>query len=376
MKKSITIIVLFILLLCFMTGCDSIGSADISSEGEVFEGFLNTEYNSETDYQYFFGDLSKVVLVGDGYYLNNYDKLYYMKKDTMQPMPVCSKIDCEHATNDCDAYIDSVSALRYYDGYLYYVVMHGRNENVLYRRALDGSKVEKVCDLISSEDMLITELGIHRGYMLYSVIESEDSCALYRVDLNKKKNEKIYTYKAFYADLYRFIGYGYGVLFIKECALDKDYSAFRYDLCYYDYTKNRISVVLENSGGDYAVADDNIYYYADGGVYKYDTKSGNRELFYAADEPVFVSYDGKHLYLDNGWAYNLELINESECRIYIVDMDGKLMDIVSKNEYYTCYGDADYMFQSALNGIEYFDKSKIGTADNGWTEIGINSGYN
>ena len=294
----------------------------------------------------------------------------------MNPMPVCSQIDCSHDTEDCDAYIYSGSALRYYDGYLYYVVVHGRNENVLYRRALDGSRIEKVCDLISSEDILVTELGIHRGYMLYSVMESEDSCALYKVDLSKKKNEKIYTYKAFYADLYRFIGYGDGVLFVRLCALDKEYSEFKCDLCYYDYTDNKVSVIVENRVGDYAVAADNIYYYSDGGVYRYDIKSGSEELFYTVDEPVFVSYDGKYLYLDNGWAYNLELIDGSECRIYIVDMDGKLMDTVPQNEYYTCYGDADYMFQTTLNGIGYFDKSKIGTPDNAWTEIVIDSGYN
>ena len=84
MKKSITITVLFILLLSLIAGCGSSGADGTSiDEMEAFEGFSNTEYNPETDYQYFFGDLSDVVLAGDGYYLRNYDKLYYMKKDTI-----------------------------------------------------------------------------------------------------------------------------------------------------------------------------------------------------------------------------------------------------------------------------------------------------
>ena len=378
MKKGITITVLFILLVSLVTGCGGSGMADISSD--KFEGFSNTEYNPETDFQYFFSDLSQAALAGNGYYVLGYDsKLYYLEKGIMQPIPACSKIDCSHDTYDCDAYIDSVSAFRYYDGYLYYIKNEFGNKNILYRRTLDSLRIEKVCDLIKAESTNVSELGLHRGYMCYSVVSSggsEDICTLYRVDLDKGKIEKVYEYKAFFADLYRFIGYGDGVLFIRSCALDKDYTEFRYDLCYYDYTKNRISVVIENSGGDYAIADDNIYYYSDGGVYRYDIMSGNKELFYSIDEPVLVSYDGKYLYFNNIRAYYLDIVDSSDCRLYITDMQGNLIDTVSIVPYCVYYGDTDYMFQQGLRNIEYLDKSKIGAADNDWTEIGINSGYN
>ena len=380
MKKSIAIIVLFILLLSVAAGCENSKVVDISSdETGVFEGFSNTEYNSEADYQYFFCDSTQVQLVGNGYFLRYGDKLYYLSKDTMQLMPVCSQINCEHNTKDCDAYVNSVSVLRYYDGYLYYVDRTGaisENVNTLCRKSLDGSQTEKICDLIAENNVCVTVLGIHRGYVFYNVREGEDKCVLYRVDLDKKKLEKVYSYKAVFADLYRFIGYGDGVLFGRSCALNKDYSAFKYDLCYYDYKKNKVYVVLENSGGDYAVADGIIYYYADGGVYSYDVETDTKELFYAIDEPVYLSYDGKYLYLDNGWAEFFGFIEKSEIQVYIVDMEGNLIDAVSANEYYSTYGDMDYMFQTTLTGIEFFDKSKIGTNDKEWTKIDIDSAYN
>ena len=89
MKKSIAIIILFILVLSTTAACSSskVTNISIGKEG-VFEGFSNTEYNPETDFQYFFSDLSQVALAGNGYYVLGYDsKLYYLEKNTMQPIP-------------------------------------------------------------------------------------------------------------------------------------------------------------------------------------------------------------------------------------------------------------------------------------------------
>lgn len=55
----------------------------------------------------------------DGLYYKKGNKLYFLDADTHKSAVVCSKANCNHDSEDCNAYIEGAGMLMYYDGYVY-----------------------------------------------------------------------------------------------------------------------------------------------------------------------------------------------------------------------------------------------------------------
>lgn len=357
-------------------------STSLNKEVTPIEGFQNTEYNAETDCQFFWDEITDIASVGNGYYINYDGFLYYMSKDDMEPVPVCSNAGCNHKTEECDAYLGEATYIRYYEGYLYYVISD-YDKQLLYRRSLDGSSAEKICKMFSSD--IVPKICVHRGYAYYSLYTGESDVSLYRVALKAgAEPEELYNYKGYDADLQKIRGYGDGVMFIECSSVDKDYTEFEFNICYYDSKEDAVKSVLRNVRGDYAVADDKIYYTMSDGIHCYDVASGTDGLFFELNEFVFLSYDGKYLYADNMYNQNItgeDLIFDDEeeidlndysksgHRIYVLNLDGELVDCIEAGYFMMKFGDEDYLFQGNLYGISILDKSMIGTEKHEWADV-------
>lgn len=55
----------------------------------------------------------------DGLYYKKGNKIYFLDADTHKSAVVCSKANCNHDSEDCNAYIEGANMFMYYDGYVY-----------------------------------------------------------------------------------------------------------------------------------------------------------------------------------------------------------------------------------------------------------------
>ena len=366
--------IIFAVLVCavLLSGCTkTTDSESLKKEVVPIEGFTNTEYNPETDNQYYFSENSDSVAVDGGYYINYAGFLYFFDKKSKENHPVCSNLSCDHKTENCDAYLGDASYLQYYEGYLYYVIYDYDNKDaILYRKSLDGSVVEKISKILRAD--IIPNIIIHRGYA-YFAWDSKNDSTLYRIKLEKDAvREKLFVYdEKFYPGIFRMKGYGDGVMFEASHDLNDDYTGAVFNLYYYDSNENAVKLVKEDIGGEYTVADRMIYYYKRGGVYQYDISTKTESMFYPIEEMVGISYDDRYLYLDNINAMNMNQISEKEHRVYVVDTNGQLIDTIPMPEYSCFYGDKDFIFQDIPIGYQVLDKTQLGTGKQEWIKIPI-----
>ncbi len=369
MGKSIAtkiVVVLLSILAIYSTGCNK----RVNSVNQT--GFSNLSYNIETDDQ-LYSDYFTMAVVDGGYYILNNSFLYFFDKSSEEMVYVCSLVDCSHNSEECDAYMNYAVAIWYYNNSIYYVdgeydMSSDTVKYVLYKLSLDGSKRERITDIISVSG-IDPEMTIHRGYLYYSVYATEDSSELYRIPLSKNgKSEKIYSLHGSYASIYKLKGYGDGVIFTTDVAVDND--AYTYNIMYYDSNSETVSTIMEDCGAEYTVKDDCIYDVRTDGVHCYNVANGTDELFYNPGAMVYISFDGENFYLDNIYDIFIENTPEDEHKVWVVNSEGELIDTIDLDNSYVClFGDKDYLFQDCGNSLKIFDKSQIKTDTHEWSDI-------
>ena len=78
------------------------------------------------------------------------DFILYYDKGSGNSGPLCSKPDCDHTGNECDAYVCGASSLQYYDGSLYFVALDPNTfpiETWLWKSDSSGKNREKIKQL-------------------------------------------------------------------------------------------------------------------------------------------------------------------------------------------------------------------------------------
>ncbi|MBQ9885479.1 MAG: hypothetical protein IJM37_01265 [Lachnospiraceae bacterium] len=378
MKRFLSILLTLIVLL---SGCGKSADTDtVSQEMKLLDGFSDTQYNPETDSQYYWKGVQNVMSVKGKYYMNVDGYLYCIDAANSEMHQVCSKGGCRHNTADCDSYLGDVNFLQYYDGYFYYIIFDDTDDEdnkgaTLYRRTFDGLVEEMVCRLFERGECY--SLCIHRGYVYFS-LENDKENVLYRMKPDKASiPEELFTYdtkrSAFITGI---SGYGDGVLiqtiFLVHVMLT-NYSLICYNLYYYDNSEDETYLVKKNIccnfcnyANNYAIADDKLYYFEKDGVYQYDISSKKERLFYPADdERLEVSYDGRYLYFDN----SLKIKPDNEHSIYVFDTNGKHIDTISVPLYSNPFGDTEYLFYGNYGACYVLDKKQIGSRQKDWTKF-------
>lgn len=162
-------------------------------------------YHADTDHPYAMDAMPSFIQItdnGDGYYFFIPMMLMFAQKESMNPLPVCSKPNCLHyEENDpgkytlCDAFFISTGANLYtfwLDDALY-LIQHeivlepaeglaNSHHFSLVKVSSDGSRRETIYDLGTDID-IITAI-VHRGY-LYVVIGYYDESPNYYCDLTR-----------------------------------------------------------------------------------------------------------------------------------------------------------------------------------------------
>ena len=86
-----------------------------------------------------------------------------------------------------------------------------------------------------------------------------------------------------------------------------------------------MKIILDNTSGDYCIAKDSILYQKQDSIYKYDLQSKTDVFLYQIVEPVYLSYDGRYIYLDNFLLQNKQIDSQIILKGVFLHRDKKIM---------------------------------------------------
>jgi len=324
MKK----VAVFLLLLLLTASCKNASTVNTSGEDYVFGMDFQKNFHSGH------GGITACESESGFLFIKNFF-LYYIEKSSMQTTIVCTKLECLHNDNKCNAFVPS-DQLTYYDNKLYYLE-YGSSGNIIISMDLDGSNRKNLFSYInerSSYDYLI-----HRGYAYFV----EDLC-LYSVQLNNtNRRAKVYEF----SDSYYFNLWGDGD-YVFICAENLNFSEefYRYDLssakCEKVWSVNSINEDWMTKGklvNGWYISNGVIYYYLSGnGIWKHDFDSQEYSKIADISDPSqcghdgYASFDENGIYIDSSSSLNQQ--DPSKYAIHIYDYQGVLTDTIPIGDIY------------------------------------------
>jgi len=386
LKRILVILICTVILLC---GCQSSTKDNSDTDFDPLLkkstniDFGDTTYNIETDSQNYFDVFTRHITASvDGFFLFRWKPkakiLSFVSKDTKEYTPVCSRVDCSHNSDTCDAAFSGLVYINYYDGSLYAVKDEKDKNNPgyvyfnLYKISCDASVYEKEFEMMYAKvnECIAPYYIIHRGYVYY-VAESGGDFCLYEYNLQSK--DKKLLYRASDEKMLAFIGsmqgYGDGIFFSEVSGENE-----RIKVIYYSQKNGEFYEITDGmTSANFALTGDGIVYY-DGNCIKKVSFATLKETTFAESERVTVSYDGRYVYADNylSCSQDAENADYSNRKINVYDIDGAYIDTISLSGY-DCspiFGDRDYLFfYFNDDNISMLDKSQIGTGKHEWVEV-------
>lgn len=149
----------------------------------------------------------------DGLYYMKADRLYFFDANTQKSAVVCSKANCNHDSEDCNAYIEGANMFMYYDGYVYvssFVVdVNSDNGEVEYNGGVsldgissDGSKRVNIYSADSGAVLSVKAIDGDIYFTAYKFRNEKDFTDpihdnyLYKYDLRWNKRTCLYEHNA------------------------------------------------------------------------------------------------------------------------------------------------------------------------------------
>lgn len=168
--------ILWIIGMCLLSGCDK---QKAEMEETIVDDFVSYEtievetlpiYEKREDYHWVYLYDTFVSEAGRFGYSQEKEILEFYDWTTNEVYPLCTKTNCRHDENSCNAYFpykDGWPTSFYYDGqYLYYEYSQDGEKTQWYRQNLDGSDRTK---LFSVDEDFGRGWVIYREHMVYFV---------------------------------------------------------------------------------------------------------------------------------------------------------------------------------------------------------------
>lgn len=322
-----------------------------------FSGEIDFTYVYDTDAQSDLGQNSSQVYTKDGCYSMEYAAamnidacfLYYTDAASDEKVLVCSKSNCTHRDETCDACFMMeeypMPILEQYHGALYEVKLDGDYFNI-YRISFDGAVRQKSCTLMrlnieekveddQSVSAFYPELKIHRGYVYFSDYYAGcNTCSLYRVKLDSQEEpEVLFTMTDHSPFLYQIRPYGRYVNF-ETANADKSGMNFAGGMYTYDTEDGTISHLSDQIIHGYTIQDSFLYYIdMNGGLYRKDLQTGTITPF-GEDALEIGQNDDKQLFFHEG--HLVVALTDWETRLctqYVLDEEGRILSTLEGYEY-------------------------------------------
>lgn len=383
MKKLTSIILIFIILLAVLCGCQS-----------NRESYKN-EFDCNTDFQYIYNNMNTmpapITMSPSGYYVILYDFLYYVDKESMKGIVLCDKPNCMHNDRDecmayfhVNSYTTESNILQYYKDNLYIM------ENVFHNNEYYGEVLHKLSPEGASRKDVLTIKGnvcqwlIHRGYLYYITSDMEmnengvpvyNSFVIYRLSMDNLGGRADVVFDS--GDEYKDISYF------------RSFSAYR-DFLYINIVKYEASTdysyTLILNLSDSSVHNLNDYFtspyiqsFYEDKIIVSDTDKTDNLITYMCDlsgdnKEEVAQFKNKNIICDGKYFYNLDNLSSANIkRIEVFDKEYKVIDsfelpFTDKNKpIYSLLPQDEKAFifweqsNTDLGQIGYIDKTKIGT---------------
>lgn len=306
---------------------------------------LNTDYTTETDIS-FQGDIndkrytsfrlsdgcsfSQFVETYEGYYYLKNFYVYYCSDGISKYVKLCSKPDCRHSDNNCNAYTGA-NLIAYYDGYMYYVAID-QYDYCLFRMNMDGTNHVKIKSISTIQERC-TGFFEH-GYLYYYKgtiygLLGNTNTVIYRTAVFDKsegtivvdtKDNGINT-----DDIFLFYPHDEYIYFY-TFSPDTYYSVCRYSM---ETSKWSDYVNTEMCFQSVLTDADKVYWYLNGdGFYEYTYETGTIERVAdtVGDGLYGVSYNDEYIY---AYQYYEEKYSPIPPMLYVFDRQYNLIDNVS-----------------------------------------------
>lgn len=346
-------------------------------------GFSLDSFNIETDYQPFFDDNNSIVACEEGYYKFADQFLYFIDKNTMQPIPLCAKPDCKHYSGyenyeECNAYFSptvymSDKGLFYYNSSLYLIgaIDESNSQSLyLYKISKDGSRRERVCHILDAGSDLNSmnfRFILHKGngYLSYS---GDNKAELFTFNIEDKeaKLSRIDEIQGYGAEIYRLKGCENGISY--QYGSFTDDSLETYEGGIKISVENKTETVVKDAVKSYVITNGSVYYEVSDGLKVYSISSKKTRTFETVDNNYSVNYDGKYF-------YTYDVMDENPQTLSVYDSNEKYITSLEMPENirqnFLLFGDVDNFFVNCCkqDGIwcdMYFDKSKISDENAEW----------
>ena len=317
-----------------------------------FSGETDFTYVYDTDAQSDLSQYSNVVYTKDGCYDLEWMNaeaflLYYTDAMSNDTIPVCSRSNCTHSDQSCDAYFSRqeypMSILEMYQGKLYMINLEG-DYLTFCSVSQDGAVREKSCTLmrlnvqesIDENGDVVTnfyypEIKLHRGYAYFSdYYPGSASCGLYRVKLDSQEEpELLFSISDHFPAIYRLKPYGRYVTFQAENA-DANNTNFVGGIYAYDIEEGTIWKLCDQVVMSYTIQGDFLYYIdLYDNLYQKNLVTGETVPFGEGEEIAVEDECDTQLFF---YEENLVLSFTSEstafCTQYVLDPDGNIVTVL------------------------------------------------
>lgn len=316
MKFKFRNILILTFIIFVLSGCNNNSTETIKptkepvKQTEINEDYvpINPEdcvFVADTDAQPNISEYPQIAYTDKGYYelvrdyniaIGGIQRLFFHDYATGRNVIVCSKIDCSHVSEECDAYFKDED---YSDNMCY------QNDTLYFIKREEGyQKIEAITpdgnNQTVSRSSLLT--WIHRGYAYFSTFEPGRSTAeLYRVRLDSNEQPELICSIGEEGGnvvmLYRIKPYGKYVFFQMG---ESDDGGYNYDTSIYAYNTETgdVTRVCEGAMRDYMVMGDSLYYFdMQDNIHRMKLQTGVSELFWENDREI----ESNKMFGNNGY---------------------------------------------------------------------------
>lgn len=321
-----------------------------------FTGELDFTYVFDTDAQGELGDTSNKAYTQEGYYHLEQEldgeMLCFRTQTSFQSVPVCSKSDCAHHGEDCDAYFSCeeypMSRIWYNQGNLYVLKLE-EEYFCVYKVSSDGAVREKSCTLMrqcveqhvyadgtTSTSYYFPTVQIHRGYVYFTnAYPGCEGCSLYRVKLDSQEEpEVLFTLSGSSPSIYNLRPYGKYVLF-QMGDVDESEEDCSVGVYVYDTEEGTISRMSEEARWQYCIYKQDLYYYDEQfNVIKKDLETGEVSVFYENpdEQEEDVMYEVNVFSHGDELVLSIENMNTRYGTQVVFDETGTVISILQKKD--------------------------------------------
>ena len=281
----------------------------------------------------------------------------YFDIATKSYIPLCNKPNCQHDSEECNAFFNNYSIvgdvtyisnyIQYYDGYVYVIAVDEKSGYVyLYQISPDGSSSKEYMTLYKADlssvngevDFHSPNVCIHRGYV-YFIDNGESAPKIRRIELGKKKAQIVFENKNTRPHLYRMEAYGDYLFFQSGNFIDDDCIEIEAGIFALNINTAQVQLIKKGGVADYTISNGCLYYATTSGINCYSLKDRTDEA--VVDNGLSlneVMVHGKYIYCYNDASYTLSQY----------DLEGKLLWQVTDGDLnQTCMGDSQYFFAYA-----------------------------